>query len=35
MATATVGKKVTSFSLPATGDQKIALADLKGKNVVL
>jgi len=30
-----VGKKVTPFSLPATGEQEIALSDFKGKNVVL
>jgi peroxiredoxin Q/BCP len=30
-----VGKKVPPFSLPATGEQDIALSDLKGKNVVL
>lgn len=30
-----VGKKVPDFSLPATGDQEIRLADLRGKNVVL
>jgi peroxiredoxin Q/BCP len=35
MAKASVGKKVSNFKLPATGDQEIALADLKGKNVVL
>ena len=35
MATVSVGKKVTNFSLPATGDQKISLAGLKGRNVVL
>ena len=28
-------KKVANFSLPATGDKSISLADLKGKNVVL
>ena len=35
MATVEVGKKVRNFSLPATGDQTISLADLKGSNVVL
>ena len=28
-------KKVANFKLPATGDQTISLADLKGKKVVL
>ncbi len=35
MATATVGKKVPAFTLPATGDQKISMSSLKGRNVVL
>ena len=35
MATATLNKAVPKFKLPATGDQEIALADLKGKNVVI
>lgn len=35
MAAIEVGKKVKNFSVPATGDQTISLADLKGKNVVL
>ena len=35
MTTVSVGKKVTNFSLPATGDQEISLAGLKGRNVVL
>lgn len=35
MATVTLGKKVPDFRLPATGDQAIRLADLKGANVVL
>mgnify|MGYP000019408101 CR=1 FL=1 len=35
MARVSVGKKVTNFRLPATGEQDIALSDLKGKNVVL
>jgi thioredoxin-dependent peroxiredoxin len=30
-----VGKKVTNFELPATGDQSISLNALKGKKVVL
>lgn len=30
-----IGKKVPAFSLPATGDQDIALKDLKGKNLVI
>ena len=30
-----VGKKVTPFSLPATGEQEIALGNFKGMNVVL
>ena len=30
-----IDKKVAKFSLPATGEQTIALADLKGKKVVL
>jgi peroxiredoxin Q/BCP len=35
MSKATVGKKVPAFNLPATGDKKIRLSDLKGKNIVL
>jgi len=35
MNTVEVGKKVPDFELPATGDQNIRLADLKGKNVVI
>ncbi len=35
MTTATVGKKVPAFNLPATGDKKIRLSELKDKNVVL
>jgi peroxiredoxin Q/BCP len=35
MARVTVGKKVTEFRLPATGEQEIALSDFRGKNVVL
>jgi peroxiredoxin Q/BCP len=30
-----IDKKVANFKLPATGDQSISLADLKGKKVVL
>ena len=30
-----IGNKVPDFSLPATGDQTIALSDYRGKNVVL
>ena len=33
--TVEVGKKVPPFSLPATGEQNIALGNLKGMNVVL
>ncbi|HID48937.1 MAG TPA: peroxiredoxin, partial [Chromatiales bacterium] len=33
--TVELGKKVPDFRLPATGDKTIALADLRGKNVVL
>ena len=35
MANATLNRVVKNFSLPATGDQKISLKDLKGQNVVL
>ena len=35
MSTATPGKRVPAFALPATGDQTIKLADLKGTIVVL
>ena len=35
MSTVVLGKKVPAFSLPATGDQDIALKDLKGKKVVI
>ncbi|MDH5786028.1 MAG: thioredoxin-dependent thiol peroxidase [Chromatiales bacterium] len=35
MSTPTIGKKAPAFSLPATGDQTIALKDLRGKHVVL
>ena len=35
MSQVKVGKKVPDFKLPATGDQEIALSDLRGKKVVL
>jgi peroxiredoxin Q/BCP len=35
MSSVILGKKVPAFALPATGEQTIALADLKGKNLVL
>ncbi len=35
MAKVATGKKVPAFSLPATGDRDISLADCKGKNLVL
>ena len=35
MSAPTLGKKAPAFSLPATGEQTIALKDLKGKNLVL
>ena len=35
MSGISLGKKVPDFRLPATGDQEIRLADLKGSNVVL
>jgi peroxiredoxin Q/BCP len=35
MAKVVIGKKVPAFSLPATGDKDISLADLQGKNLVL
>ena len=35
MSKVKVGKKVPDFTLPATGDQDIALSDFKGKNVVV
>ena len=35
MSKVSIGKKVPSFSLPATGDQTIKLSELKGKNIVL
>ena len=33
--TVEVGKKVSAFKLPATGDQTISLSSLKGGNIVL
>ena len=30
-----IGKKVASFSLPATGDKELSLEDFKGANLVL
>ena len=35
MAKVAVGKKVTNFKAPATGDQEISLKDLAGMNVVI
>ena len=35
MPNATLGKKIPSFNLPATGDGNIRLSDLKGKQFVL
>jgi peroxiredoxin Q/BCP len=35
MSKLTVGKKVSDFTLPATGEQDISLSDFKGKNVVV
>jgi len=35
MAKVAVGKKVTNFKLPATGDQDISLKELAGKNVII
>lgn len=35
MAKVSVGKKVTNFKLPATGEQEISLSDLKDKRVVI
>ena len=35
MCKVSIGKKVTAFSLPATGDQIITLSKLKGKNIVM
>ncbi len=35
MSTVSIDKKVPNFSLPATGDQTVALSNYKGKNVVV
>ncbi len=35
MSKISIGKKVPAFTIAATGDQKIKLSELKGKNVVL
>lgn len=35
MSTASIGKKIPAFKLPATGDQEISLNNLKGSHVVL
>jgi peroxiredoxin Q/BCP len=35
MSKVTIGKKVPDFTLPATGEQDIALSDFRGKNVVV
>ncbi|MGD8312548.1 MAG: peroxiredoxin [Gammaproteobacteria bacterium] len=35
MAKTAVGKKVSDFTLPATGGQDISLSDYRGKNVVV
>ena len=35
MAKVSIGKKVSNFSIPATGDQVINLKDLAGKNIVI
>jgi thioredoxin-dependent peroxiredoxin len=35
MPTAVIGKKVPSFKLAATGEQKLGLADFKGQKLVL
>jgi thioredoxin-dependent peroxiredoxin len=35
MSTVAIGKKIPAFRLPATGERELALADLKGKSVVL
>ncbi len=35
MSKVTINKKVTDFTLPATGDKDISLTDFKGKNVVI
>jgi peroxiredoxin Q/BCP len=35
MTKAKIGKKLSDFTLPATGDKDIKLSELKGKNVVI
>jgi len=35
MAKASIGKKLSNFTIPATGEKDISFSDLKGKNVVL
>jgi len=35
MAKVSIGKKVSDFTLPATGEKDISLSGLKGKNVVI
>jgi len=35
MSSVAIGKKVPSFALPATGEQTVKLADLKGQKVIL
>jgi thioredoxin-dependent peroxiredoxin len=35
MSTVSIDRKVPDFSLPATGDQTVALSNYKGKNVVV
>lgn len=35
MALVKIGKKVTNFQLPATGEKTIKLSDFKGKNVIV
>jgi thioredoxin-dependent peroxiredoxin len=35
MAIASIGKKLSDFTLPATGEKDISLFDLKGKNVII
>lgn len=35
MAKVSLGKKVTNFKIPATGDKHISLSDLKDKNVII
>lgn len=35
MSKVSIGKKVPAFSIAATGDKKIKLSELKGKNIIL